>query len=237
MKFTKETAVEKLTATLGKTQKLSLRTITDIATNAMLMIPEDSEMEIDAFVSKVSPIVKSMNDNLNKEQADFVKEWSEKNPAPTQTTTGQQQQQATTQTESEPPAWYKADMERRQQREAELEAAIKKITGAKHADTVRSSAQARFREKNKDFLAAYPAIAGVLDETIEEISIGESDTEDMVIARLSKDMSRMRKAAGIDEGWTPGGGGGEGGKPVDVSKNAAVIAALGITPKVETKTT
>ncbi len=228
MKFTKETAVEKLTATLGKTQKLSLRTITDIVTNAMLMIPEDSEMEIDAFVSKVSPIVKSMNDNLNKEQADFVKEWSEKNPVPTPTPPPVDPPKPEVQ---DMPSWFKAYQDQAAKDKAEMAEALRRITGAKHADTVRSSAQARFREKNKDFLEAFPAIAGVLDETIGEISIGESDTEDMVIARLSKDMSRMRKAAGIDEGWTPGGGGGEGGKPVDVSKNAAVIAALGITPK------
>lgn len=82
MKFTKKEAYELLVADLtktGKTLALSERTINEQLDSLITLVVTD-ETELVDFLSKVKPMVKSMNANLEKTNADFVKKYQEENP-------------------------------------------------------------------------------------------------------------------------------------------------------------
>lgn len=82
MKFTKKEAYESLVADLtktGKTLALSERTINEQLDSLITLVVTD-ETELVDFLSKVKPMVKSMNANLEKTNADFVKKYQEENP-------------------------------------------------------------------------------------------------------------------------------------------------------------
>lgn len=85
MKFTKKEAYESLVADLtktGKTLALSERTINEQLDSLITLVVTD-ETELVDFLSKVKPMVKSMNANLEKTNADFVKKYQEENPVVT----------------------------------------------------------------------------------------------------------------------------------------------------------
>ncbi|MBO7684823.1 MAG: hypothetical protein J6Y20_04650 [Lachnospiraceae bacterium] len=85
MKFTKEQAVEKLNQKLTnggkKTLRMSARTLEAQTENLMALVG-DEEMELDAFVDKVSPMLESVNANLEHDNSEFIKEYKKNNPAP-----------------------------------------------------------------------------------------------------------------------------------------------------------
>ena len=113
MKFTKEQVLGKTKERLGKTQKISDRTILDAATNAMTFLPDDSDMEIDAFMEKFMPTITSVNTNFNNDQGAFISKWKEEHPEPKPNPAPKPNDT------EEMPAWYKAELERRKAWEEE----------------------------------------------------------------------------------------------------------------------
>ena len=83
MKFTKEQAVEKLNQELTnngkKTLRMSARTLEAQAENLMALVG-DEEMELDAFVEKVKPMLDSMNANIEHDNSEFIKEYKKNHP-------------------------------------------------------------------------------------------------------------------------------------------------------------
>lgn len=83
MKFTKEQAFEHLKGLLtenGKTPlHMSERSINEQLDTLMPLIA-DEEMELDAFVEKVTPTFKTMNSNAKNDQTVFVNDWKTKHP-------------------------------------------------------------------------------------------------------------------------------------------------------------
>lgn len=75
--FTKEEAFEELKSKLsksGRTLHLSDRTIRDEIENLLPLLAND-ETELSDFVSKVLPGISSVNANMEKEKADFIKNY------------------------------------------------------------------------------------------------------------------------------------------------------------------
>ncbi|MBR3467930.1 MAG: hypothetical protein IKH15_12020 [Bacteroidales bacterium] len=85
MKFTKEEAVEKLNQALTnggkKPLRVSARTLSEHTENLMSLVA-DEEMELDDFVTKVKPMLESVNSNMEKDRSDFIKEYEKENPKP-----------------------------------------------------------------------------------------------------------------------------------------------------------
>ena len=83
MKFTKEQAVEKLNELLTNSGKKPLRMskkTLESQTETLMAFVTDEELELDAFVEKVRPSLENINSNLEKDQADFIKSYKDKNP-------------------------------------------------------------------------------------------------------------------------------------------------------------
>lgn len=82
MKFTKQEAFEKLKGELtkgGKTLRLTERSINTTLDTLMPLLAND-ETELDVFFKAALPIVSTQNANVEKDNADFVKMYKEKNP-------------------------------------------------------------------------------------------------------------------------------------------------------------
>ncbi|MFA5444977.1 MAG: hypothetical protein WC262_08435 [Bacteroidales bacterium] len=93
MKFTKEQALESIKAKfVGKSgntsQKVSDITISDTI-ESLLKIEGvvTDETELDGFVEKILPSIKALNNNIIKEQSDFVKNYKPEPPAAPKTET------------------------------------------------------------------------------------------------------------------------------------------------------
>lgn len=86
MKFTKEEAFEKLKGILTnngkKTLRMSEKSIEKQLETLMPLIAND-EMELDDFIGKVQGAFSTMNSNMEKDTADFVKKWQADHPTPT----------------------------------------------------------------------------------------------------------------------------------------------------------
>ena len=85
MKFTKEQAVEKLNQTLTNSGKkplrMSARTLEAHTENLMTLIGDD-EMELDDFVTKVKPMLESVNANVEHDLSESIKEYEKNHPQP-----------------------------------------------------------------------------------------------------------------------------------------------------------
>ena len=82
MKFTKQEASEKLKGELtkgGKTLRLTERSINTTLDTLMPLLAND-ETELEDFFKNALPIVSTQNANVEKDNADFVKTYKEKNP-------------------------------------------------------------------------------------------------------------------------------------------------------------
>lgn len=84
MKFTKEEALEKIKKALGKTHNLSERTLTETIANTMPLIATD-ETEVDDYVTKVTPLLKTMDGNVKHSVTAQIDEYKKNNPTPTPT--------------------------------------------------------------------------------------------------------------------------------------------------------
>lgn len=224
MKFTAKEVLDKLKQTLGKTQKLSDRTILDMVTNTIAFLPDDSDMELDDFVKKVEPTVKSANTNFNDEQGKFIKEWEKNNtkqtePDPTKTEPD---------VNKDEPAWFKAYREKSEKEAAEVKAKFEAMEKGKSNEALRANAIKKFmapaivEELNKN-----PKSKAYLDKKIPKILslIGDDDTEDTLVERLTEEFNDLKTL----DGYIPseqGGGGGNAGGGAQAQKDPALLAHL-----------
>lgn len=83
MKFTEEEAFEKLKGILTnngkKTLRMSEKSIKKQLETLMPLIAND-EMELEDFVGKVKDTFSVMNSNVEKDKADFIKQWEKDHP-------------------------------------------------------------------------------------------------------------------------------------------------------------
>ena len=83
MKFTKEEAFEKLKGYLTNNGKKPLR-MSELSINKQLeyLMPliASEEMELDDFIGKVKDTFSVINSNVEKDNADFVKQWKKDHP-------------------------------------------------------------------------------------------------------------------------------------------------------------
>lgn len=187
MKFTKEQAFEHLKGLLtenGKTPlHMSERSINEQLDTLMPLIADD-EMELDAFVEKVTPTFKTMNSNAKNDQSAFVNDWKEKHPEqkPPQNT---------------PPANETPEMKAMRER---LEALEKKETERQESVTLsekRTSILAKLKEK------------GIKDEEwckgmLDEINITKDINVDDKVASLVTFYNKYKASSrGV---YTPKGG-------------------------------
>ena len=158
MKFTKEQVLGKTKERLGKTQKISDRTILDAATNAMTFLPDDSDMEIDAFMEKFMPTITSVNTNFNNDQGAFISKWKEEHPEPKPNPAPKPNDT------EEMPAWYKAELERRKAWEEEQEAKLKGLAGQRRKEELIQQAREAFfkpADKKKTPIDTYKGVAEI----------------------------------------------------------------------------
>jgi hypothetical protein len=84
MKFTQNEAAKKISAILtrgGKKCYLSERTINEQVDTLCKLLVND-ETELDDFIQKAEPIFKTMNGNVQNDQASFINQWNTDHPAP-----------------------------------------------------------------------------------------------------------------------------------------------------------
>lgn len=187
MKFTKEQAFERLKGLLtenGKTPlHMSERSINEQLDTLMPLIAND-EMELDAFVEKVTPTFKTMNSNVKNDKSAFVNDWKVKHPEekPPQLT---------------PPANETPEMKAMRER---LEALEKKETERQESVTLsekRASILAKLKEK------------GIKDEEwckgmLDEINITKDTNVDDKVTSLVTFYNKYKASSrGV---YTPKGG-------------------------------
>ena len=197
MKFTKQNAFEKLKGILTESGKtplhMSERSINEQLDTLMPLIAND-EMELDAFVEKVTPTFKTMNANVKNDQSTFVNDWKKQHPEQ------QQQQQQQQQQGNETPE-MKAMRER-------LEALEQKETQRQNTQTI--------EEKKQQILSKLKE-KGIKNEEwcngmIAEIAIDKDTDVDTKVNNLVAFYNKTK--ADTRGGYTPrgGAGGGEQGK-------------------------
>lgn len=222
MKFNEQQVLEKIKAE-GKTTKISDRTIAAIVKPMMKLLGDESEVELDDFFKQVMPAIKEADGNINHRESEAYKEWEKKKTEPEK----KREEQPVPEGE---PAWFKAFREAQEQEKKGMQDAIAKLTGENRAKSIKTAAISKFQKDNEKFFGEFTDIAALMEKKYERLSIGESDTEETVIAGLSEVLGDYRTAAKIDANWKPGGGSndGNGGGEVDVSKLSAVTKALGL---------
>lgn len=202
MKFTKEQVLGKTKERLGKTQKISDRTILDAATNAMAFLPDDSDMEIDAFMEKFMPTITSVNTNFNNDQGAFISKWKEEHPEPKPNPAPKPNDT------EEMPAWYKAELERRKAWEEEQEAKLKGLAGQRRKEELIQQAREAFfkpADKKKTPIDTYKGVAEIaLEDAFETIK--EDDTVEAIVSRAYSRYERTLTAQGLPAtaGYVPG---------------------------------
>lgn len=202
MKFTKEQVLGKTKERLGKTQKISDRTILDAATNAMTFLPDDSDMEIDAFMEKFMPTITSVNTNFNNDQGAFISKWKEEHPEPKPNPAPKPNDT------EEMPAWYKAELERRKAWEEEQEARLKGLAGQRRKEELIQQAREAFfkpADKKKTPIDTYKGVAEIaLEDAFETIK--EDDTVEAIVSRAYSRYERTLTAQGLPAtaGYVPG---------------------------------
>lgn len=86
MKFTKEQAVEKLNQVLTNSGKKPLRMSTktlESHTETLMTFVANEEMELDEFVEKVKGSCENINSNMERDHAEFVRDYKQNNPPQT----------------------------------------------------------------------------------------------------------------------------------------------------------
>lgn len=76
MNFTKEQVLEKIQAKLGKTQKISDRSILEISETLMKSATDETELE--AFITSIYPIIEVTNRNINADGSEYIKNYDQK---------------------------------------------------------------------------------------------------------------------------------------------------------------
>lgn len=187
MKFTKEQAFEHLKGLLtenGKTPlHMSERSINEQLDTLMPLIADD-EMELNAFVEKVTPTFKTMNSNAKNDQTVFVNDWRQKHP------------------EQQPPAPKpnpneSEEMKQMREKVEALEKAEKKRQDAATISDKRSSILSKLKEK------------GIKDEEwckgmLEQIFIDKDTDVDNKVTDLVTFYNKYK--ASIRSVYTPKGG-------------------------------
>lgn len=106
----------------------------------MTFLPDDSDMEIDAFMEKFMPTITSVNTNFNNDQGAFISKWKEEHPEPKPNPNPAPKPNDT----EEMPAWYKAELERRKAWEEEQVAKLKGLAGQRHKEELIRQAREAF---------------------------------------------------------------------------------------------
>jgi len=191
MKFTKQEAFEKLKGILTESGKtplhMSERSINEQLDTLMPLIAND-EMELDAFVEKVTSTFKTMNANAKNDQSAFVNDWKVKHPEekPPQNT---------------PPANETPEMKAMRER---LEALEQRETQRQNTQTI--------EEKKKQILSKLKE-KGIKNEEwcngmIAEIAIDKDTDVDTKVNNLVAFYNKTK--ADTRGGYTPRGGVGGG---------------------------
>ena len=187
MKFTKEQAFEHLKGLLTESNKtplfMSERSINEQLDTLMPLIADD-EMELDAFIEKVTPTFKTMNLNDKNDQSVFVNDWKQKHP-----------EQKPPQTPPNP-----NESEEMKQMREKVEALERKEEERQNALTIsekRSSILSKLKEK------------GIKDEEwckgmLAEISIDKDTNVDDKVTSLVTFYNKTK--ASSRGGYTPKGG-------------------------------
>ena len=192
MKFTKQNAFEKLKGILTESGKtplhMSERSINEQLDTLMPLIAND-EMELDAFVEKVTPTFKTMNANVKNDQSTFVNDWKKQHPE-------QQQQQQGNET-------------------PEMKAMRERLEALEQRETQRQNTQT-IEEKKQQILSKLKE-KGIKNEEwcngmIAEIAIDKDTDVDTKVNNLVAFYNKTK--ADTRGGYTPrgGAGGSEQGK-------------------------
>ena len=210
MKFTKEEAFEKLKGILTNNGKKPLRmsekSIEKQLENLMPLVANE-EMELADFVEKVKSTFSVMNSNVEKDNADFVKEWEKNHPV------------------TETP---KNDPPKNDEPSDAMGALLKRIDELEKKNAERDK-ETILMQKRKDLLKAMKD-KGIKDEDwsksfIEEISITEDlDVDAKADAYLK--IYNKSQANQTGDGVTPFGSSSTGGDPNKKDPLAAVRAII-----------
>lgn len=188
MKFTKEEAFEKLKGYLTNSGRKSLRMSErslDGQIETLMPIIANDEMELDDFFEKVKGSFEIMNSNVEKDRADFVKEWKKANqPTNANANAGQDN--------NDPSA---DDVNQKLlERIAALESKMQEEEKNKSINKKRSDLQAKMKEKGIDD-------AEWSNMVLAEIAIAE----DLDIESKADSLLKLynKQKANTSQGWTP----------------------------------
>ena len=211
MKFKKEDVREKIVATLGKTKKLSDRSVDEMLDTVLPFAGE--ETELDDFVKSIEPMFTTANGNLIKEQADFVKDWETKNPAPktpkAPKSTGQES------TVDDVAATLEALLEKKL---TPLQQELEGYRRERTTESIFSKAKEQFLAKNKVDVED-GRVKRIVDRvfTAAKSGIGAETQVDDVLKSMKSEFEDLVSIAGIDDPYIPAeASGGQGG---DTSKS------------------
>lgn len=168
----------------------------------MTFLPDDSDMEIDAFMEKFMPTITSVNTNFNNDQGAFISKWKEEHPEPKPNPAPKPNDT------EEMPAWYKAELERRKAWEEEQEAKLKGLAGQRRKEELIQQAREAFfkpADKKKTPIDTYKGVAEIaLEDAFETIK--EDDTVEAIVSRAYSRYERTLTAQGLPAtaGYVPG---------------------------------
>lgn len=168
----------------------------------MAFLPDDSDMEIDAFMEKFMPTITSVNTNFNNDQGAFISKWKEEHPEPKPNPAPKPNDN------EEMPAWYKAELERRKAWEEEQEAKLKGLAGQRRKEELIQQAREAFfkpADKKKTPIDTYKGVAEIaLEDAFETIK--EDDTVEAIVSRAYSRYERTLTAQGLPAtaGYVPG---------------------------------
>ena len=221
MKFTKEQALESIKAKFvgksGKTsQKVSDMTISDTI-ESLLDIEGvvTDETELGDFVEKVMPSIKALNNNIIKEQSDFVKNYKPEPPATPKPPTSEPAA-----TEEQKPGQEKTDNESLRKIfqeifDARLNPVIEELNGIKkerekQAREKQLSSLTESLKLTKDWKADFD-----LAMEVATLKLGENASADEIFAEAKSRFNKTLSAKGQTYAPADGSGGeGEGSSPL-----------------------
>lgn len=203
MKFKKEDVREKIVASLGKTKKLSDRSIDEMLDTVLPFAGEDTELA--DFVKSVQPMFTTANGNLINEQANFVKDWELKNP---KTKPAEKSEE----TEDKLAATLEALLEKKL---SPLQQELEGYRAERTTEGIFSQAKAKFLEKHKVDISN-DRVKRIVDRVIStaKAGIGKDTQVDEVVQTMKSEFDDLAGIAGIDNPYIPvEASGGSSGNP------------------------
>lgn len=207
MKFTKEDACKELVrrmTTNGEKLNLSERSVNE-QVEALLPLVTNDETELDDFIAKALPFIKTANANVRNDIAQGIKEYKDNNPIKPNTTT----------TKPNPEGGQDGEIAKLLERIEKMESESAAAKQREREDGIRKTIYSKLKEKgvkDKDWVNSF----------LSEVTITDDfDVESKVEAYLN---IYNKAKANIPSNITPATAGGKQITDDDTIKQAAAIA-------------